>query len=112
MERERRAWNDHKELRLSDERAKFEEEKAFLIQDFQYKLHLERERYQQLELVTLSTMKSVRKHCRFIFQQLKESDRERTNAIYQIKVQYRQEYENEIIRLNEQYQTVCKRRKL
>ncbi|CAF1599568.1 unnamed protein product [Adineta ricciae] len=87
MERERKVWNDHKELRLSDERAKFEEEKAFLIQDFQYKLHLERERCQQLEL------------------QLKESDRERTNTIYRIKVQYRQEYENEIIRLNEQYQT-------
>lgn len=49
MERERKVWNEHKELLLAGERAKFEEEKTLLLKDLQHQLELERERSQRLE---------------------------------------------------------------
>lgn len=49
MERERKVWNDHKELLLAGERAKFEEEKTRLLKDLQDQYQLEQERSQRLE---------------------------------------------------------------
>ncbi|CAF2515639.1 unnamed protein product [Rotaria sp. Silwood2] len=49
MERERKVWNEHKELLLAGERTKFEEEKSRLVKDFQDQLKLEQERCQRLE---------------------------------------------------------------
>jgi hypothetical protein len=49
MERERKVWNEHKELSLDGERAKFEEEKTRLLRDLQDQLKLEQERSQRLE---------------------------------------------------------------
>ncbi len=49
MERERKVWNEHKDLLLADERAKFEEEKTRLLKDLQYQLNFEQERCQHLE---------------------------------------------------------------
>lgn len=49
MERERKVWNEHKELLLAGERAKFEEEKTRLLKDLQQQLNIERERSQRLE---------------------------------------------------------------
>ena len=39
---------------------------------------------------------------------LKESDRERINAVYGTKEQCRKEFQDEINRLRNQFQTVCK----
>ena len=49
MERERKIWNEHKELFLAGERAKFEEEKTRFLKDLQDQLKLEQERCQRLE---------------------------------------------------------------
>jgi len=49
MERERKVWNDHRELLLAGERAKFEEEKTRLLKDLQDQYKLEQERSQRLE---------------------------------------------------------------
>jgi hypothetical protein len=49
MERERKVWNEHQELLLAGERAKFEEEKPRLLKDLQDQLKLEKERCQRLE---------------------------------------------------------------
>jgi len=49
MERERKIFNEHKDLLLADERAKFEEEKTRLLKDLQYQLNFEQERCQHLE---------------------------------------------------------------
>ncbi|CAF3477782.1 unnamed protein product [Rotaria sp. Silwood1] len=49
MERERKVWNEHKELLLVSERTKFEEEKSHLFKDLQDQLKLEQERCQRLE---------------------------------------------------------------
>lgn len=49
MERERKVWNEHKELLIAGERAKFEEEKTVLLKDLQHQLNLEHERSQRLE---------------------------------------------------------------
>ena len=49
MERERKVWNDHKDLLLASERVKFEEEKTRLIKDLQDQFKLEQERCQRLE---------------------------------------------------------------
>jgi hypothetical protein len=49
MERERKVWNEHKELLLAGERAKFEEEKTRLLKDLQQQLSVENERSQRLE---------------------------------------------------------------
>ncbi len=49
MERERKVWNEHKDLSLAGERAKFEEEKTCLLKDLQQQLNIERERCQRLE---------------------------------------------------------------
>ena len=49
MERERKVWNEHKDLLLAGERAKFEEEKTSLLKDLQQQLTIERERCQRLE---------------------------------------------------------------
>jgi hypothetical protein len=49
MERERKVWNEHKDLLLAGERAKFEEEKISLLKDLQQQLNVERERSQRLE---------------------------------------------------------------
>ncbi|UJR20808.1 hypothetical protein I4U23_023920 [Adineta vaga] len=95
MERERKAWNEHKELLLADERTKFEEEKHFL----QHQLNIERERYQQLEK-KLRDAHMQSSEAKF---QLKENDRERINAIYRIKEQYRKEFQDEINRLRNQF---------
>jgi hypothetical protein len=49
MERERKVWNEHKDLLLAGERAKFEEEKTRLLKDLQQQLSVEHERCQRLE---------------------------------------------------------------
>ena len=49
MERERKAWGEHKELLVAGERAKCEEEKTRLIRDLQQQLEMQRERCEQLE---------------------------------------------------------------
>jgi len=49
MERERKVWNEHKDLLLAGERAKFEEEKTRLYKDLQDQLKIEKERCQRLE---------------------------------------------------------------
>lgn len=49
MERERKVWNEHKELLIAGERAKFEEEKTRLLKELQDQLKLEQERSQRLE---------------------------------------------------------------
>jgi hypothetical protein len=49
MERERKVWNEHKELLLAGERAKFEEEKTRLLKDLQHQLNVEHEHCQRLE---------------------------------------------------------------
>lgn len=49
MERERKVWNEHKELLLAGERTKFEEEKTRQLKDLQHQLNTERERCQRLE---------------------------------------------------------------
>ena len=49
MERERKVWNEHRDLLLAGERAKFEEEKTRLLKDLQHQLNVERERCQRLE---------------------------------------------------------------
>ena len=49
MERERKVWNEHKELLIAGERAKFEEEKTLVVKDLQHQFDLERERCQRLE---------------------------------------------------------------
>lgn len=49
MERERKVWNEHKDLLLAGERAKCEEEKSSLVKDLQQQLTIERERCQRLE---------------------------------------------------------------
>jgi hypothetical protein len=49
IERERKVWNEHKDLSLAGERAKFEEEKICLLKDLQQQLNIERERCQRLE---------------------------------------------------------------
>jgi hypothetical protein len=49
MERERKVWNEHKELLLAGERAKFEEEKTRLLRDLQDQSKLDQERCQRLE---------------------------------------------------------------
>lgn len=42
---------------------------------------------------------------------LKESARERINAVYSAKEQCRKEFQDEIARLRNQFQLVCKQRK-
>jgi hypothetical protein len=49
MERERKVWNEHKDLSIAGERAKFEEEKIRLLKDLQDQLKVEQERCQRLE---------------------------------------------------------------
>ena len=49
IERERKVWNEHKDLLLAGERAKFEEEKTRSLKDLQEELKLEQERCQRLE---------------------------------------------------------------
>lgn len=49
MERERKVWNEHKDLLLAGERAKFDEEKTSLLKDLQQQLTIEHERCQRLE---------------------------------------------------------------
>ena len=49
IEREQKVWNEHTDLRLAGERAKFEEEKIRLLKDAQDQLKLEQERCQNLE---------------------------------------------------------------
>jgi len=49
IERERKVWNEHKELLLAGERAKFEEDKTRSLKDLQDKLKLEQEHCQRLE---------------------------------------------------------------
>ncbi len=68
MERERKVWNEHKDLLLAGERAKFEEEKTSLLKDLQHQLGIERERCQRLEqklydaqMVTFSTFENQKK---------------------------------------------------
>ena len=48
MERERKVWNEHKDLLLAGERAKFEEEKTRLLKDLQQQLSVEHEHSQRL----------------------------------------------------------------
>lgn len=49
MERERKAWSEHKQLLLAGERAKFEEEKSRLIKDLKEQLEIQQDRCEQLE---------------------------------------------------------------
>lgn len=49
MERERKVWNEHKELLIAGERAKFEEEKTRLLKEVHEQLKLEQDRVQRLE---------------------------------------------------------------
>lgn len=49
MERERKVWNEHKELFIAGERAKFEEEKTRFLKELQDQVKLEQERCQRLE---------------------------------------------------------------
>ncbi|CAF1188686.1 unnamed protein product [Adineta steineri] len=100
MERERKVWHEHKELLLADERAKFEEEKIRLVKDLQDKLNIERKCCQNLEK-KLYDAQMQSSETKFL---LKESDRERINAIYSMKEQCRKEYQNEIIRSRNQFQ--------
>lgn len=119
MERERKAWNDHKDLLLAGERAKFEEEKTRLFKDLQQQLNLQRERCEQLEkqlheAQMVSGSKSMRfssvilrlKQMSEAKLVLKESARERINAIYAVKEQCRKEFQEEIARLRNQFQMV------
>ncbi|CAF3086689.1 unnamed protein product [Rotaria socialis] len=100
MERERKVWNEHKELLLAGERAKFEEEKTRLLKDLQHQLNIERERCQRFEqkLYDAQMQSSEAKLM------LKESGRERINAVYGTKEQCRKEFQDEINRLRNQFQ--------
>ena len=49
MERERKVWNEHKDLIIAGERAKFEEEKTRLLKDLHDQVAMEQERSQRLE---------------------------------------------------------------
>lgn len=49
MERERKVWNEHRELIVADERARFEQEKAQAVHHLQVQLSVERERCETLE---------------------------------------------------------------
>ncbi|CAF0993242.1 unnamed protein product [Rotaria sordida] len=100
MERERKVWNEHKELLLAGERAKFEEEKTRLLKDLQQQLNIEHERCQRLEqkLYDAQMQSSEAKLM------LKESGRERINAVYGTKEQCRKEFQDEITRLRNQFQ--------
>ena len=49
MERERKVWNEHKDLIITGERAKFEEEKTRLLQELHDQVNMEQERSQRLE---------------------------------------------------------------
>ncbi|CAF0879357.1 unnamed protein product [Rotaria sp. Silwood1] len=107
MERERKVWNEHKELLLAGERAKFEEEKTRLLKDLQQQLNVEHERCQRLEqkLYDAQMQSSEAKLM------LKESGRERINAVYGTKEQCRKEFQDEITRLRNQFQQACKEKK-
>ncbi|CAF3801044.1 unnamed protein product [Rotaria magnacalcarata] len=100
IERERKVWNEHKELLLAGERAKFEEEKTRLLKDLQHQLSIERERCQRFEqkLYDAQMQSSEAKLM------LKESGRERINAVYGTKEQCRKEFQDEINRLRNQFQ--------
>ncbi|UJR28765.1 hypothetical protein I4U23_009991 [Adineta vaga] len=100
MERERKIWNEHKELLLTGERAKFEEEKTRLHKDLQEQLKLEQERCQRLEQ-KLYTAQMQSSEAQLM---LKEHARERINAVYNIKEQCRKEFLDEISRLRNQFQ--------
>lgn len=121
IERERKVWNEHKEILIAGERTKFEEEKARTFKDLQNQLNVEHDRFQQLETKLYDTQivrffsKSVQSNsffC-FFFKQLaeaqsviKEMNRERINGIYAAKEQCRKEFQDEIHRLRNQFQAV------
>ncbi len=67
MERERKVWNEHKELSLDGERAKFEEEKTRLLRDLQDQLKLEQERSQRLEQKLYDTQMVGDRNKKFIY---------------------------------------------
>ncbi|CAF4774033.1 unnamed protein product [Rotaria sp. Silwood1] len=101
MERERKVWNEHKELLLVSERTKFEEEKSHLFKDLQDQLKLEQERCQRLEQ-KLHDTQMVSSEAQLM---LKDSGRERINAVYGTKEQCRKEFQDEITRLRNQFQS-------
>ncbi|CAF0814480.1 unnamed protein product [Adineta steineri] len=100
MERERKLWNEHKELLLAGERAKFEEEKIRLYKNLQDQLKHEQERCQRLEK-KLYDAQMQSSEAQLI---LKENGRERINAIYNMKEQCRKEFHDEVSRLHNQFQ--------
>ncbi|CAF0934690.1 unnamed protein product [Adineta ricciae] len=100
MERERKIWNEHKELFLAGERAKFEEEKTRFLKDAQDQLKLEQERCQRLEQ-KLYTVQMQSSEAQLM---LKESAREHINSVYNMKEQCRKEFLDEISRLRNQFQ--------
>lgn len=63
MERERKVWNEHKDLIIAGERAKFEEEKTRLLKDLHDQVAMEQERSQRLEK-KLYDAQMVREQCR------------------------------------------------
>lgn len=100
MERERKVWNEHKERSIAGERVKFEEEKTRLLQELQDQVKLEQERCQRLEKKLYDTqIQSSEAQL-----MLKESGRERINAVYGTKEQCRKEFQDEISRLRNQFQ--------
>ncbi|CAF0832267.1 unnamed protein product [Rotaria sordida] len=101
MERERKVWNEHKELLLVGERTKFEEEKFRSFKDLQDQLKLEQERCQRLEQ-KLYDAQMASSEAQLM---LKDSGRERINAVYGTKEQCRKEFQDEITRLRNQFQS-------
>ena len=69
MERERKVWNEHKELLIAGERAKYEEEKTRLLKDLQDQLKIEQERSQRLEkkLYEVQMVRKLKKKSSFLF---------------------------------------------
>lgn len=61
MERERKVWNEHRDLLIAGERAKFEEEKTRLLKDLHEQLKLEQDRIQRLEQKLYETQMVSRK---------------------------------------------------
>jgi exonuclease VII large subunit len=49
LERERKVWNEHRDLLLTSERTKFDEEKTRLVQELRDQVRMEQERCQRLE---------------------------------------------------------------
>ncbi|CAF1446579.1 unnamed protein product, partial [Didymodactylos carnosus] len=100
IQRERQVWDEHRDNLVTNERCRFEDEKAYALKDLQQKLKLEQERNDKLEqkLYDLQTKLSETQIM------LKESARERINAVFNTKELCRKEYQEEINRLRSQLQ--------